>query len=86
MCAFRLQGDFTFSALGDKTHSTDFSSGKSDSECDIPLLTYTHTSDTVHIIYPQSLAYLLVISKRNKDDNVAMKFESTAAVVLTTFN
>ncbi|KAL4711571.1 hypothetical protein ACJJTC_003588 [Scirpophaga incertulas] len=26
----RLNGDFTFSGMGDKTHSTDFSSGKSD--------------------------------------------------------
>lgn len=32
ICCMFLQADYSFSGLGDKTHSTDFSSGKSDSK------------------------------------------------------
>ncbi|XP_026313652.1 actin-binding LIM protein 1-like isoform X2 [Hyposmocoma kahamanoa] len=47
-------GDFTFSALGDKTHSTDFSSGKSDSECTHFLLFTLIRLNTFYIAYTKA--------------------------------
>ncbi|KAG8287557.1 Actin-binding LIM protein 3 [Homalodisca vitripennis] len=45
-------GDFSFSGLGEKTHSTDFSSGKSDSKyCVI-----------IHMIHPHSQNIVIVVT------------------------